>query len=300
MATIPYDDRDGYIWMDGKMIPWREAQAHILSHGLHYASSVFEGERVYEGNIFKLQEHSERLEYSATTLDMKMPYSVDQINDASKEVLEANNIVNGYVRPIVWRGCEEMAVSAQSSKIHVAIATWEWPQYFFPKGDSGKPGIALRTSSWKRPHPETAPVHVKAAGNYTIGTLAKHEAMAAGYDDALMLDYEGKVAESSGSNLFFIKDGALRTPLPETFLNGITRQTVISLCKEHGYSIEETKIMPDEIASADEVFVTGTAAEITPVNKIDDFEYNPGEVTDALTKLYADLVREKSPKTAAA
>lgn len=300
MAGIPYDDRDGYIWVNGEMIPWREAKLHVLSHGLHYASSVFEGERVYDGNIFKLQEHSERLVKSANTLDMDVPYSVEEINEFSKETIKANNITNGYVRPIVWRGAEEMAVSAKNSKIHVAIATWEWPQYFFPKGDDGTPGIALCTSKWRRPHPDTAPVHVKAAGNYTIGTLAKHEAMGKGYDDALMLDYEGKVAESSGSNIFFVKDGALRTPLPETFLNGITRQTVIALCKEHGYEIEETKIMPDEIGDADEVFVTGTAAEITPVKKINDFTYTPGEVTNKLIEIYADLVRQKDKKAAVA
>ncbi len=294
----PYDDRDGWIWMDGKMMPWRDAKLHVLSHGLHYGGSVFEGERVYEGQTFKLREHSERLIRSAELLDFKVPMTVEEIENASKDVLEANKIEDGYLRPIAWRGTEMMAVSSMDCTIHVAFTCWQWPKYFFPKGKS-EHGIALKTSDWRRPDPRTAPVQSKAAGIYMIGTMAKHTAERAGFDDALMLDYKGRVAESTGSNIFMVKDGVLRTPVPECFLNGITRQTVINMAADMGIRVEETKIMPEDIASQQEIFVTGTAAEITPVGRIDDNNYEHGPVTKRLQEAYAALVRQK-PKAAAA
>lgn len=295
----PFDDRDGYIWLDGKMIPWREAQLHVLSHGLHYGGAVFEGERVYSGAVFKLREHSQRLIDSAAMLDMKIPFSLAEIEEASREVLEANNIADGYLRPIAWRGTEQMAVSAQNTTIHLAFTCWQWPKYFFPKGGENK-GIALKTARWRRPDPTTCPVHAKAAGNYAIGTLAKHEAERAGYDDAFMLDYKGRVAESSGSNIFFVKDGAIRTPVAECFLNGITRQTVLKMAQDMGIDAIETTIMPDEIGQYEEVFVTGTAAEITAVGKIDDREYEVGPLTARLQEAYKNLTRSHSAQKAAA
>jgi len=279
MALIPFDDRDGFIWLDGKMLPWRDAKLHVLSHGLHYGGSVFEGERVYGKNIFKLREHSQRLIDSAAMLDMKVPMSVEEIEQASKEVIEANGIIDGYVRPIAWRGPEQMAVSGQNTSIRVAFTCWEWPKYFFPKGGEER----------RRPDPLTAPVQSKAAGNYAIGTMAKHEAEAAGYDDAFMLDYKGRVAESSGSNIFFVKDNAIHTPIPECFLNGITRQTVMKMAVEMGYDLEEKIIMPDEISGYEEVFVTGTAAEITAVERIDDITYTPSKITARLQEAYQVL-----------
>lgn len=298
-TTPPFDDRDGYIWMDGKMLPWRDAKLHVLSHGLHYGGSVFEGERVYNGNIFKLREHSERLKRSAEMLDFTVPMTVEEIEEASKEVVAANNIVDGYVRPLAWRGSEQIAVSGQNCKVHVAFACWAWPKYFFPKsGDGG--GIALRTSRWRRPDPSTAPVQSKACGNYAIGTMAKHEAERAGFDDALLHDYKGRVAESSGSNIFCIKDGALKTPVPECFLNGLTRQTIIKLAGDLGYKVEEGTIMPEDLKSFDEIFVTGTAAEIAAISKIDDMVYKVGPVTKRLQDAYKDLVYSKGRKTAAA
>jgi len=295
----PFDDRDGYIWMDGKMLAWRDAKLHVLSHGLHYGGSVFEGERVYGGNIFKLREHSDRLRKSAEMLDFSVPFTVEEIENASKEVCEANDIVDGYVRPLAWRGTEQIAVSAQNCVTHVAIACWAWPKYFFPKGgDDG--GIALKTSKWRRPDPTTAPVQSKAAGNYAIGTMAKHEAESAGYDDALMLDFRGRVAESSGSNLFIVKDGKMKTPIPECFLNGLTRQTVMKLASEMGYEMEEGIIMPEDLQHVDEIFVTGTAAELSAVSKIDDMEFKVGPVTKKFQETYADLVRSKAKTTAAA
>jgi branched-chain amino acid aminotransferase len=295
-----YDDRDGWIWMDGEMLPWRDAKIHVLTHGLHYGGSVFEGERVYGGQVFKLREHSERFIRSGSLVDFALPMGADAIVEASKQVVEANKIVDGYVRPVAWRGSEMMAVSAPNCSIHVAFACWQWPKYFFPKGEGNK-GIALKTSEWRRPDPRTAPVQSKAASNYVVGTMAKHIAERAGYDDALMLDYRGYVAESTGSNIFFVKDGVLRTPIPECFLNGITRQTIIQLAAELGYTVEETIVMPEELSSMEEVFVTGTAAEIMPVGKIDGMEYDTGPVTKRLTEAYADLVRQKqTAKTAVA
>ena len=299
MTNAPFDDRHGYIWMDGEMLNWRDAKLHVLSHGLHYGGSVFEGERVYGGNIFKLREHSQRLIDSGAILDMKLPMSAEEIDEVSKEVIAANNIVDGYVRPVAWRGAEQMAVSGQNTTIHVAFTCWQWPKYFFPKGGENA-GIALKTVSWRRPDPRTSPVQSKAAGNYAIGTCAKHEAERAGFDDAFMLDYKGRVAESSGSNIFFVKDNVIRTPVPECFLNGITRQTVMKLAAEIGYDVAEAEIMPEEIGDYQEVFVTGTAAEVTAVGRIDDHEYTPGKVTETLQEAYRALTRgeEKERKTA--
>jgi branched-chain amino acid aminotransferase len=297
---LPYDDRDGFIWLDGRMMPWREAKIHVMSHGLHYGGSVFEGERVYDGNIFKLKEHSERLVRSAQYLDMEMPYTAAQLMDVSREVAAANKIDNGYVRPLAWRGPEQMGIAAQGCRTHVAIACWEWPKYFFPKSGENS-GLALRTSAWRRCDPRTMPVQSKCAGIYAIGTIAKHEADRAGYDDALMLDVHGRVAESSGANLFVVQDGMIKTPVPECFLNGITRQTVIKLAQDLGYKVEETHIMPEDLKNVQEIFLTGTAAEIAPVSKIDDsVNLAIGPVTERLKAAYSDLVRKKSPETAVA
>jgi len=298
MTLIPFDDRDGFIWMNGKMLPWREAKLHVLSHGLHYGGCVFEGERVYDSVTFKLREHSERLVNSAKLLDMNMPLSVAEIEEISREVLAANHIVDGYLRPLAWRGCEQMAISAGDTTTHIAFTCWQWPKYFFPKGGDDS-GIALMTTKWRRPDPRTCPVQSKAAGIYMIGTMAKQEAERHGFDDVLMLDYKDRVAESSGANLFVVKDGALRTPIAECFLNGITRQTVLQLAKDLGIEASETIIMPEELATADEIFVTGTAAEITAVGKIDDKEYKTGPITKQLQSAYQDLVRSKSAPKAA-
>ncbi len=299
MATpiIPFDDRDGYIWMDGKMLPWREAMLHVLSHGLHYGGSVFEGERVYGGTVFKLREHSARLIASGRMVDFEIPYTVEQIDEATREVVAANNITDGYVRPIAWRGSEQIAVSGQQCSVRVAIATWPWPKYFFPKGGEG---VALRTSKWTRCDPRSMPVQSKSCAIYTIGTIAKHEAERAGFDDALMLDLKGRVAEATGANLFTVKDGKIKTPVPECFLNGITRQTVIRLARELGYDLEEGVIMPADLGDVDEVFLTGTAAEVAIVSKIDDFDYESGPVGRHLKDAYADLVRQKKPGATAA
>jgi branched-chain amino acid aminotransferase len=299
MTLIPFDDRDGYIWMDGKMLPWRDAKLHVLSHGLHYGGSVFEGERAYEGEVFKLREHSARLIKSAEYLDMKVPMTVEEVDNATREVLEANKVTEGYVRPVAWRGAEQLAISGQQTTIHVAFACWPWPKYFFPKGEDG--GIALRTSGWRRPDPRTAPVQSKAAGIYMISTISKHEAERAGFDDVLMLDYKGRVAESSGANLFMVKDGELFTPDPECFLNGITRQTVLQLAKDMGVKASVATIMPDELLKADEIFVTGTAAEITPVSRIDETKFKVGKTTKQFQEAYHALVRgQAAPQRATA
>ncbi len=292
-ATPPpsFADRDGWIWMNGQMKPWRENTVHVLNHGLHYGSSVFEGERVYNGRIFKLREHSERLINSGRLLDFKVPYSAQELDDVCNEVVKANNITDGYVRPVAWRGSEMMAISAQNTSIHVAVACWPWPKYFFPKSGEDS-GLALQTSVWRRPDPRTAPVQSKAAGIYMISTIAKHTADRAGFDDVLLLDYKDRVAESSGSNLFMVKDGKLRTPVPECFLNGITRQTIMKIARDMGYEVSETTIMPDELKTADEIFLTGTAAEIAPVGRIDDTAYKIGPITRRLKEAYADLVRQ--------
>lgn len=295
MALIPFDDRDGVVWFDGEMVPWRESRLHVLSHGLHYASCVFEGERVYGGAIFKLREHTERLFKSANILGFDLPLSMDEMDDACRRVVEAQGIVDGYVRPVAWRGSEMMAVSAQMTTIHTAVAAWEWPSYFNPE-DRLK-GIRLTTAAWRRPAPDTAPTDSKAAGLYMICTLAKHEAEAKGFHDALMLDYRGLIAESTGANIFLVQDGVLHTPVPDCFLDGITRRTVIGLAKARGIEVVERQIKPEELAATDEVFLTGTAAEVTPVSSIDDCNFAAGDITRALIEDYDKLVRAPAGKT---
>jgi len=289
MESTPFDDRNGVIWFDGEMIPWREANLHVLSHALHYASAVFEGERCYGGKIFKLTEHSERLAFSAGELGFELPYSVAEIDAACVAVCEANAIVDGYVRPIAWRGSEMMGVSAQQSRIHVAIAAWTWPSYFSP--EARMQGIRLKTSKWRRPSPETEPVHAKAAGLYMICTLSKHDAEREGYDDCLMLDWRGQVAEATGANIFMVMgDGKLHTPKPDCFLDGITRRTVIELAKARGIEVIERAIMPDELKNATEIFLTGTAAEVTPVGEIDDLKFTVGDITRWMMQDYDKAV----------
>jgi branched-chain amino acid aminotransferase len=289
MASEGFHNRDGLIWYDGEMLDWREANLHILTHALHYASSVFEGERVYSGNIFKLREHSDRLINSANIMGFKIPYTADEIDVACILACKKNNIIDGYVRPIAWRGSEMMGVSAQDTKIHLAIAVWEWPSYFSP--EARNKGISLKTSQWRRPPPDTAPVHAKAAGLYMICTMSKHDAENSGYDDALMLDWRGNVVEGTGANFFMItQDNIINTPPPDCFLNGITRQTVIQLAKDRGYKIIERHIQPEELKNAKEIFVTGTAAEVTPVGKIDNLKYEVGEITKVLRGDYEKLV----------
>jgi branched-chain amino acid aminotransferase len=281
------------------MLDWREANLHLLTHALHYASSVFEGERVYSGNIFKLREHSDRLINSAKIMGFKIPYTVNEIDAACIQACEANNIVDGYVRPIAWRGSEMMGVSAQDTTIHLAIAVWAWPSYFSP--EARNKGISLKTSPWRRPPPDTAPVHAKAAGLYMICTMSKHDAEKAGYDDALMLDWRGYVVEGTGANFFMItQDNVINTPPPDCFLNGITRQTVIQLAKDRGYKIVERHVQPEELKNAHEIFVTGTAAEVTPVGKIDDLEYEVGEITKVLRGDYEKLVGRSETEISAA
>ncbi len=298
MSMLPFDDRDGVIWFNGELVPWREAKLHVLSHGLHYASCVFEGERSYNGVIYKMQEHHERLHTSAHMLGFRVPYSAEEINAASLEVLRANGIADGYVRPVAWRGSEMMGVSAQKTRIHVAIAAWEWPSYFSP--EARLKGIRLATSPWRRPSPDTAPVHAKAAGLYMICTLSKHAAEAKGYNDALMLDYRGRIAEATGANIFLVQDGKLHTPTPDCFLDGITRQTVIALARERGIEVIERAIMPDELAKTQEIFITGTAAEVTPVGEIDGRTFTVGEITQELMSAYSELVRNPAEASASA
>jgi len=292
MSSPSFDDRDGFIWYNGEMVPWRDAQLHVLNHGLHYASSVFEGERSYEGEIFKLREHTERLFFSAEVMGFQIPYTFDDIDQACRDILTANRIQDGYVRPVAWRGPEMMGVSAQHNKIQVAIAAWAWPAYFSP--EARMKGIRLQTTKWRRPPPECAPVQAKAAGLYMICTLAKHEAESAGFDDALMLDWRGQVSEATGANIFLNIDGALHTPDADCFLAGITRQTVIDLARQSGIDVIERAIMPDDLDKAMEVFVTGTAAEVTPVGEIDGHKYVVGEVTKQLMDAYDAAVRRKA------
>lgn len=289
MAIVPFDDRDGWIWLDGKMVPWRDAKLHVLTHGLHYASGVFEGERAYSGNIFKLREHSERLIHSGKILGFDIPWTVEEIDAACIEVLKTNNLTDAYVRPIAWRGSEMLAVGAQHTKIHLAIATWAWPNLF---GADRMQGVRLGVASWKRPHPETAPTASKAAGLYMIGTLSKHEAEAAGWNDALMLDWRGQVAEATGANIFFVMDGELHTPTPDCFLDGITRRTVMGLARQKQIKVVERAILPEEMKRATEVFLAGTAAEVTPVRQIGDLTFTPSTITETLLKDYEALVQQ--------
>ena len=298
MSLIPFDDRDGEIWLDGKLVPWREASVHVLTHGLHYASAVFEGERVYGGEIFKLTEHSERLVRSAEILGFEIPYSVAEIDQACRDTVATMNIVDGYLRPVSWRGTEMMGVSAPDNTIHLAIAAWEWPAYFSP--EARLQGIRMQTSKWRRPAPETAPVMSKAAGLYMICTMSKHAAEREGYNDALMLDWRGRIAEATGANIFLVIDGKLHTPTPDCFLDGITRRTVMELARARGYEIIERAIMPEELADAQEVFITGTAAEVTPIAEIDDRKFQVGQITRQLIDDYDNLVNRRDKRAAAA
>lgn len=289
MGLLPFDDRDGFIWMDGKMLPWREAKVHFLAHALHYATQVFEGERAYNGKIFKSVEHSERLIRSAEIINMEVPYSIDELEAAKHEILKLNNLENAYIRAAAWRGSQQMGIDAWGSKVHVAIAAWEWASYFDPA--LREKGISLKTSHWKKPAPDTAPTASKCACLYNVSTLAKHEAKEAGYHDALMLDHEGYVAESTGANLFAVQNNTLATPIADRFLNGITRQTVLSLAKDMGIEVQERRIKPEDLSDFQEIFLTGTAAEITPVGKIDNIAYTPGEITHKLIAAYEHLTR---------
>lgn len=289
MTTIPFDDRDGEIWMDGTFVPWRDAKVHVLNHGLHYASSVFEGLRVYNGNIFKLQEHTERLHHSAKLLDFTIPFSIEDINQACIDATKRNQVKTGYIRPVAWCGSEMMAISAQQNTVHVAVAAWEWGSYFDP--ELKKNGLKLKTSSWHRPSPTTAPCASKAAGLYMICTMSKHQAEREGYHDALMLDWRGYIAEATGANIFLVMDNnEIHTPTPDCFLDGITRRTVIDLAKDAGYTIIERHIKPDELANAKEVFLTGTAAEVTPIGSIDEHQFTVGDTTNTLMNAYHALV----------
>jgi branched-chain amino acid aminotransferase len=291
MTLVPFDDRDGWIWLDGRFVAWREAKVHVLTHGLHYASAVFEGERMYGGEIFELTAHTERLFKSAEILDMVIPFTVAEIDQACKETCARNGLADAYLRPIAWRGSEMIGVSAQNTKIHVAIAVWDWPSYFQPE-EKAK-GIRLTWAKYKRPSPETEPVHAKAAGLYMICTISKHAAEKEGYTDAMMLDWRGYIAESTGSNVFFIKDGVIHTPLADCFLNGITRQSVIKLAREKGFEVIERHIEPQELAGFSECFVTGTAAEVTPVAEIGEYTFRPGNISLSLMDDYAKMVRRQ-------
>ena len=283
-----FDQRDGFIWMNGALIPWTDARVHVLTHGLHYASSVFEGERAYAGAVFKLREHTERLIYSAKELGFEIPYAAGEIDAACIETLEANGLVDGYLRPVAWRGSEMMGVSAQNNRINLAIAAWEWPSYFDP--EERLKGIRLDMADYRRPSPETAPCHAKAAGLYMICTLSKHAAESKGYADALMLDWRGRVAEATGANVFFVDNGVLHTPEPDCFLDGITRRTVMDLARARGLEIIERAIMPEEMGNFSECFITGTAAEVTPVSEIGPYKFTPGDISINLLNDYLALV----------
>ena len=295
MDELPYDDREGDIWFDGALVPWKEANLHVLSHGLHYASCVFEGERAYNGRIFKLREHTERLVAGARTMDFEIPYTVEQIDDACNEVLKSHGLSEAYVRPIAWRGSEMMGVSAQKSKIHLSIAAWHWGAYFTP--EARMEGIRMQWSDWKRPDPATIPCKTKAAGLYMICTLSKHKAEREGFNDALMLDYRGYIAEATGANIFLVIDGKIHTPLPDCFLDGITRRTVIQLAKMRGMDVTERHIKPEELNDASEVFLCGSAVEVTPVREIGEYRFTPGELTRTLMEDYDDEVRREVPRT---
>ena len=295
MSMLPFDRREGVIWMNGEFVDWADAKLHVLSHGLHYASGVFEGERAYGGEIFKLTEHTERLFKSANVLDMEMPYTVAEIDDACRQTLEKQGLKDAYLRPVVWRGSEMMGVSAQQTRTNIAIAAWEWPAYFDP--EQRLKGIRLDMSEWRRPHPQTAPCHAKAFGLYMICTLSKHAAERKGYADAMMLDWRGQVAEATGANVFFVKDSELHTPIPDCFLNGITRQTVIGLARERQIKVTERVIMPDEMAEFEQCFIVGSAAEVTPVSEIGPYSFEVGDVTKTLMNDYTAVVQ---PKDAAA
>jgi branched-chain amino acid aminotransferase len=289
---IPFDQRDGLIWYDGALVPWREATLHVLSHGLHYGSCVFEGERAYDGAIFHSTEHSQRLRRSAELIDFEIPYTVEEIDAAKRLVLKTSGLSDAYLRPVAWRGSEMMGVSAQDNTIHLAIAAWEWPSYFDP--ETKMRGIRLDMAEFRRPDPATAPTQSKAAGLYMICTISKHRAERRGYADALMLDFEGFVAECTGANVFFIRDGALHTPLADRFLDGITRRTVIELAKRQGFEVIERRIRPEELDGFNECFITGSAAEVTPVGEIGPHRFKPGNMTRVLMEEYAAEVRPRA------
>ncbi|MEJ8572205.1 branched-chain amino acid aminotransferase [Microbaculum marinum] len=289
MSSPSFDQRDGVIWYDGEMVPWSEANVHVLTHGLHYASAVFEGERAYGGKIFKLDEHTRRLHESARLLDFEIPYSVEEINAACNALLREQGFEDAYVRPIAWRGSEMMGVSAQQNKIHLAIAVWDWPSYFDPA--QRLKGIRLDIAEYRRPDPRTAPCKSKAAGLYMICTISKHAAEKKGYADALMFDWRGYVAEATGANIFFVKDGVLHTPTPDCFLDGITRRTVIELAQRRGYELVERHIKPEELDDFEQCFICGTAAEVTPVSEIGPHSFTPGEITLTLMNDYTKEVR---------
>ncbi|MGZ5863539.1 MAG: branched-chain amino acid aminotransferase [Methyloceanibacter sp.] len=296
-AMAPYDQREGFIWLNGKLRPWQDAQVHILTHALHYGSSVFEGMRAYDGEIFKLTEHSQRLQESAKILDFEIPYSVAEIDKAAREVLRANKLTDAYVRPVAWRGSEQMGVAAQATRINLAIAAWDWGAYFDPAAK--EKGLRLTFAHYRRPDPRTAPAKSKAAGLYMICTIEKHRAEREGFADALMLDWRGQVAEATGANIFFVKDGVLHTPLPDCFLDGITRRTVIGLAKQRGLKVVERAIMPEELAGFSECFITGTAAEVMPVGEIGQYRFRVGDITRTLMADYAALVRPAKAVAAA-
>ncbi|QHA08881.1 branched-chain amino acid aminotransferase [Streptomyces broussonetiae] len=289
MTPVPFDDRDGVIWLDGGFVPWRDARLHVLSHGMHYGGGIFEGIRVYDGRPFKSVEHFERFHVSARELNFRVPFTVAQLDAAMHETIEHQGIVDGYVRPVAWRGSEQISVSGAGTSVHVAVAAWEWPHVF--SGDAHSRGIRLRTSRWRRPSPDTAPVRAKAASLYNICTLARDEAEAHGYDDALLLDHRGFLAEATGANLFLVIDGALHTPTADTFLDGITRQTVLSLAQDLGIAVHERHVLPGELARADEVFLTGTAYEVQLVSAVDDRSYAVGGVTSKLSEAYTVVTR---------
>ena len=293
MENVPYDKRQGKIWYNGNTVDWKDANLHILSHGLHYASCVFEGERIYNGSIFKLREHTERLIHSADRMGFKIPYSADEIDNACREIIKIQKIENGYVRPIAWRGSEMMAISAQKNKIHFAVAALEWGSYFDPK--IKEQGISLDISKWRRPDPKTIPWDTKASGLYMICTLSKHEAEKKGFNDSLMLDYKGDIAEATGANIFFVdkSESELHTPIPDNFLDGITRRTIIDLAKKLNIKVIERKIKLDELKNFSGCFLTGTAAEVTPVSKIDNINFKIPKVINQLWDNYSSLVRTK-------
>jgi branched-chain amino acid aminotransferase len=296
MSILPFDDRDGWIWLDGQFVPWREAKVHVLTHGLHYASAVFEGERMYGGQVYELTAHSQRLIDSGRIMDFEIPYSVEEIDHATIETCRKNGHEDCYIRPIAWRGSEQIGVTAQQSKIHLAIAAWEWPSYFNP--EEKRKGIRMTYAKYARPSPQTAPTAAKAAGLYMICTISKHLAEREGYADALMLDYRGYIAEATGANIFLVRDGVIHTPTPDCFLDGITRNSVIKLARQKGFEVVERHILPDELPTFTEVFITGTAAEVTPVSEIGEHRFRPGNISLSLMDDYAQMVRRSEHEVA--
>ena len=292
MTIIPFDQRDGVIWFNGEIVPWKDAKIHVLTHGLHYGSCVFEGERAYDGTIFKSRDHSIRFKNSAQIMDFEIPYSLDEIDAAKAKVVELNGGGDQYVRPVAWRGSEMMAVSAQHNKIHVAIATWTWPSMFDP--ETKMKGIRLDIAEYRRPDPMCAPVHAKAAGLYMICTISKHRAEKKGCADAMMLDWQGRVAECTGANIFFTRYGALHTPIADCFLNGLTRQTTIALAKEQGMEVIERRIMPEELSTFNECFIVGSAAEVTPVAEVGPYKFKPGNISRTLMDAYSNAVKPRA------